>query len=761
MSPTVAALASWQVRPGVLLVLLVTALLYLRGWRRLRAEVPQHFGPGQLAAFAGGLAAVAVAVASPLDVFAGLLLQVHMAQHLLLTMVAPPLLWLGNPAIPLLRGVPRRWASDGLGPFLRWPVLHVALRGIAAPPVAWLLFTATILAWHLPGPYQLALRSPAWHAAEHAAFLASALLFWWPVVQPWPSQPQWPRWTMVPYLLLADVVNTALAAFFIFSERLVYPVYATAPRLFGISALGDQSTAGALMWVPGSVAYLVPAAAVSIALLSPLRQTHTRRSSGARLALGTVGTAWPAGARPQGARAAPFDLLRVPVLGSALRSPGTRRIVQIAMLGAAAAVVVDGIAGPQMAPMNLAGVLPWTYWRPLAIAALLLAGNAVCFACPFTLPRALARAVGGARHIWPRWLRAKWAGAALLIIYLWSYEVYAPWDSPRWTATVVLAYFAAAFAVDALFRGAAFCKYVCPIGQFQFVGSLASPLTVAARDPAICRTCATHDCIRGSATRRGCELELFLPEKRGNLDCTFCLDCVAACPHDNAGVLAAAPARALARDRRGASIGRLSERPDVAVIALIVVGAAFMNAAAMVEPVAGWLSLDAMGLPMLMALVTLPIALARVSAWTARRLSGTAMPVAALTSRFAPALIPLGLAMWGAHFAFHLATAGGMLVPVAQRVASDLGRAVLGAPAWAARGPMSGCGDVLALELTILGIGLLAALRALWRIAAHDHGRSPAALRLAAPWAALTIALWFAGVWILLQPMAMRGAMAH
>jgi Polyferredoxin len=126
-------------------------------------------------------------------------------------------------------------------------------------------------------------------------------------------------------------------------------------------------------------------------------------------------------------------------------------------------------------------------------------------------------------------------------VYLWAYEAFSLWDSPWWTAWIVVGYFAAALVIDGLFKGASFCKYVCPIGQFQFVQSLSSPLEVKVREPEICQTCATHDCIRGNATQRGCELHLFQPRKSGNMDCTFCLDCIKACPHDNVGILAVAP----------------------------------------------------------------------------------------------------------------------------------------------------------------------------------------------------------------------------
>lgn len=275
MDPVVAAaLQSWTFDPWIIGSLLITAGIYLRGWRELRQQMPDRFGVWQLVSFLGGVTTIFLAIASPLDAFAGLLLQVHMIQHMLLMMVAPPLILLGAPAIPILRGLPPPLFKNGLGPFLAWPPLQRLGHFLANPLLCWISFVTAILAWHTPALYELALRSQFWHAVEHICFLGTALLFWWPVIQPWPSRPQWSRWAMIPYLLLADIQNTALSAFFIFYERVIYPTYVTVPRLWGISALNDQAAAGAIMWVPGSVVFLVPVGWVIYQILSP---TYARR----------------------------------------------------------------------------------------------------------------------------------------------------------------------------------------------------------------------------------------------------------------------------------------------------------------------------------------------------------------------------------------------------------------------------------------------------------------------------------------------------
>ena len=283
----------------------------------------------------------------------------------------------------------------------------------------------------------------------------------------------------------------------------------------------------------------------------------------------------------------------MPLIGRILKWRHARVAMQLPMFLLAALLIVDGLRGPQVAPMNLAGVLPWIHWRGLLILSLLALGNVFCMACPFMLPRTIARRWMSPRLHWPRWLRSKWVAVGLLGLFLWSYEAFSLWDSPWWTAWIAIGYFVAALAIDGLFRGAVFCKYLCPIGQFNFVQSLMSPLEIKVREPARCVSCTTKDCIRGSsdparASIPGCELNLYQPRKAGNMDCTFCLDCIHACPHDNIGILVAPPGNELWHDPLRSGIGRFGRRPDLAALVLILVFGAFANAAGMVGPVVEW-----------------------------------------------------------------------------------------------------------------------------------------------------------------------------
>ena len=251
----------------VLGTVLATGVIYVAGWRALSRRTPQRFGPRRLAAFLGGLGAIVLAVGSPLDALAGRLLQAHMTQHMLLMMVAPPLLWLGAPVAPMLLGVPRR-IRRAVAAGLAAPSMRRITSLIAHPAVGWTSFAVAFWVWHTPRLYELALRSDAWHHVEHACLFTTAMLFWRPVILAWPARSPWPRWTMIPYLLLADLQNTVLAAILTLSDRVIYPAYAVRPGT--IAALEDQSVAGVIMWVPGSLVFLVAAGIMGAPVLHRL-----------------------------------------------------------------------------------------------------------------------------------------------------------------------------------------------------------------------------------------------------------------------------------------------------------------------------------------------------------------------------------------------------------------------------------------------------------------------------------------------------------
>jgi len=260
MSPVLhAALVSWAIPWVPTLAICITVLVYLRGWYLLCCAGFPLIPPWRVWAFLSGMFSLWVALASPMDVFNGWLLTAHMTQHMVLMMVAPPLILLGAPVIPLVRGLPVFAAREFAGPFLNWRPAQRLGRALTQPAFSLGLMGVVMLGWHVPALYELAVRSPAWHQVEHACFLGTALIFWWPVIEPWPSHMQWPRWAMVPYLLVADLLNTILSGALVFADRVLYPTYLDAPQVFGLNPRQDQAAAGALMWVVGSMAFVVPA----------------------------------------------------------------------------------------------------------------------------------------------------------------------------------------------------------------------------------------------------------------------------------------------------------------------------------------------------------------------------------------------------------------------------------------------------------------------------------------------------------------------
>lgn len=449
-----------------------------------------------------------------------------------------------------------------------------------------------------------------------------------------------------------------------------------------------------------------------------------------------------------------------------------RPILQGTFLAVAVVMIVHGLLGPRLAPRNLATLLGWIHYRGILILVLVAAGNLFCMGCPFMVPRNLARRYFKPVLNWPRWLRNKWLAIVLFAAILFAYERYDLWGAPRWTAALILAYFAGALLIDGLFRNASFCKYVCPLGQYNFTASMVSPLEVAVANPDVCATCTTHDCIRGtrdgegSIVQRGCELGLFQPLKVGNVDCTFCLDCVKACPHGNVAITTRLPGAELWNDTRRSGVGRLSRRTDLAVLALLFVFGGWINAFAMVHPahtLQAWLGsvfsvgseTVTLGLLFALLLVAAPAALLAGAAAATRVIAGASGPLLGVVTRFAYALIPVGIGVWLAHYAFHLLTGLWTVIPVTQQALLDAGLTLFGEPRWTLTGLPEEY--VAPLEIGFLALGWVASLVVAHRIADREYPRRGTVAFL--PWAVTATVILIASVWTMAQPMAMRGSM--
>ncbi len=233
----------WIINPVVWLGLMLVGTAYFYATGAIEVHEPDAVGPHQLWYFLGGLGVVFVALTSPIDYYADNAFWVHMIQHLLLMIVAPPLLLVGTPAA-LLRPLTHR------------PALLRLLRVFVNPGMAWLLSTSVFLLWHVPTLYDAAVLDAKVHALEHLSFLLSALLFWWTIYSPLPALPPLSRANQVLYLALSCQPNVILGAVLVFAPHAFYGVYGGALRLGNINPLTDQQIGGAIMWVPGNVAYL-------------------------------------------------------------------------------------------------------------------------------------------------------------------------------------------------------------------------------------------------------------------------------------------------------------------------------------------------------------------------------------------------------------------------------------------------------------------------------------------------------------------------
>src|SRR5260370_13201614 len=186
--------------------------------------------------FLFGLALVWMAWGSPLAAYDHSLLTVHMIKHLLLMTFAPPLILLGEP-MKVFWGKTPLMARSTLGRVWQRPIVQRLARIAANALLCWTASALTLIAWHVPTLFALGVRSEIGHTVEQAMFLGTGLLFWWPVIQPWPSTSPGRRWSTLLYLFLAALPCDILSGFLVFSDLVAYPVNFSTPRLFGFSVL--------------------------------------------------------------------------------------------------------------------------------------------------------------------------------------------------------------------------------------------------------------------------------------------------------------------------------------------------------------------------------------------------------------------------------------------------------------------------------------------------------------------------------------------
>ena len=257
MHPLIGGLFSpWEFRPEVLFPVLLMGTLYVAGWLRIRRKLGAT-GRGhklasawRLTAYLGGLASLLLALLSPIDVLGNQLLIMHMVQHKILVMAAAPLLWLGDPFPIVLWALPAQLRRGVGGLFERDTWFRRAVTAITHPGICWLVFVFTYIGWHEPSLYDMALRVPWVHNVEHIAFFATAMLFWYPVVNSAPHlHKALPYWVRIVYLIAFVPPNAIAGVSIAMATDIIYPHYATVPHIWGFTALEDQAWGGAIMWI--------------------------------------------------------------------------------------------------------------------------------------------------------------------------------------------------------------------------------------------------------------------------------------------------------------------------------------------------------------------------------------------------------------------------------------------------------------------------------------------------------------------------------
>jgi len=249
---------AWEFDPGVVIPLLLTGALYVRGvWGGggLRRGVRRR----EVAFFTGGWIALVVALVSPLHPWGEALFSAHMTQHEILMLVAAPLLVLGSPLAPTLRALPRAWTlALARGSRTRWWTRLV--QTLRNPMVAWAIHGVVLWGWHTPALFDAAVENETVHALQHLSFLGSALIFWWALLHGRGRAMAYGA--AVLYLFTTALHSGLLGALLTFSETPWYPAYAATAHWWGVSAVDDQQLGGLIMWVPACSLYLVVALAL-------------------------------------------------------------------------------------------------------------------------------------------------------------------------------------------------------------------------------------------------------------------------------------------------------------------------------------------------------------------------------------------------------------------------------------------------------------------------------------------------------------------
>jgi putative membrane protein len=245
---------AWNFDPLIVVPLTLSAVLYARGAWRLRRAGAREFARGlrRVRVFAAAWLCLVLALVSPVDALGSVLFSGHMLQHEILMLLAAPLLVVSRPLVPVLWGLPAGWRRVA-SPLLRDPSLQRIWSWTTLPLVAWSLHAVALWGWHVPALFQASVTSQAVHAAQHASFFGTALLFWWAMLHGRRGAAGYGLACLA--VFTTAVHSSILGALLTFAPSVWYPVYAPMTPVWGLTPLEDQQLGGLLMWVPGGLVF--------------------------------------------------------------------------------------------------------------------------------------------------------------------------------------------------------------------------------------------------------------------------------------------------------------------------------------------------------------------------------------------------------------------------------------------------------------------------------------------------------------------------
>ena len=469
--------------------------------------------------------------------------------------------------------------------------------------------------------------------------------------------------------------------------------------------------------------------------------------------------------------AEPLNLLAIPWLRRLLTAPALQPSMQIPLLLLMVIVIFLGLSDVQEGGVNVATKLTWTIWWAGIIFTFFLVGRAWCLACPFGALNEWASRIAAPVRRLPRPFRNIWWATGMFVLLTWADEQLGVVRSPSVTAWIVIFFAGLAVAIGIFYERRSFCRYLCPIGGLIGIYSMTAPVELRTRDRSVCAADREKSCYRGSAQARGCPMFEFPATMDRNTYCTFCVECVKGCGHDNLLLRL----RAFGKDLWASGRRALDE----SYLAVMLVGLTLLVTAGMLSAWPGWIEALSRLLPSFVRSTVKPVTyLSIVESVILLGGALAAVPLlvlggAALSDRmagdkglgtrqtfvvFGYMFVPIGLAMHLAHNVGHLLIEGGGIVPAVQRAVAIYTPFSFGTPDWQIL-PLASESVVGVLQMGLLVGFFVVSLVAGHLLALRVYPDPRAASRALLPLAALALLFTVVGIVLLNQPMGMRHGM--